>query len=78
MLKGMLSLLATALLTLSLAAPLVADEIKGKITKVGKKGEKITVKTKGDKEVTVKIAAVAPQSTALRAVPSSRKVRASR
>jgi hypothetical protein len=55
MLKGMLSLLATALLTLSLAAPLVADEIKGKITKVGNEGREITVKTKGDKEVTVKI-----------------------
>ena len=38
MLKGMLSLLATALWTLSLEAPLVADEIKGKITKVGNEG----------------------------------------
>jgi hypothetical protein len=55
MLKGMLSLLATSLLTLSLEAPLVADEIKGQITKVGNEGREITVKTKGDKEVTVKI-----------------------
>jgi hypothetical protein len=50
-----LSLLATLLLTVLLAAPAFADEVKGTITKVGDEGRDITVKTKDGKEVNVKI-----------------------
>ena len=54
MFKQFTTLAAAALLALSLAAPVLADEIKGKINKVGGGGREITVKSK-DKEVTVKI-----------------------
>jgi predicted metal-dependent RNase len=50
-----LSLLATLLLTVSLAGPAFAEEVKGTITKVGDEGRDITVKTKDGKEVQVKI-----------------------
>jgi len=55
MFKGVLSFFAVGLLTLSLAGFAVAEEVKGKITKVGEEGREITVKAKGGKEVSVKI-----------------------
>jgi hypothetical protein len=42
-------------MTLSLTGSVVADEVKGKISKVGNEGREITVKAKDGKEVTVKI-----------------------
>ena len=54
MVRKLFSLVAVALLALSFAGSVLADEIKGKITKVGGEGREITVKSK-DKEVTVKI-----------------------
>ena len=54
MMKKLLSLVAVALLTLSFAGSVFADQIQGKITKVGGEGREITVKSK-DKEVTVKV-----------------------
>jgi hypothetical protein len=48
------SLIVVALLAIAFAGSVLADEIKGKITKVGGGGREITVKAK-DKEVTVKI-----------------------
>lgn len=54
MVTKLLGLVAAALLSLSFAGSVLADEIKGKITKVGGGGREITVKAK-DKEVTVKI-----------------------
>lgn len=54
MVRKLWSLVAVALFTLSLTGLVLADEIKGKITKVGTGGREITVKAK-DKEVTVKI-----------------------
>lgn len=54
MVRKLFSLVAVALLTLSFAGSVFADEIKGKITKVGGEGREITVKSK-DKEVTVKV-----------------------
>ena len=54
MIRKLFSLVAVALLTLSFAGSVFADEIKGKISKVGGEGREITVKSK-DKEVTVKI-----------------------
>jgi len=54
MIRKLLSLVAVALLTLSFAGSVLADEIKGKITKVGGGGREITVKSK-DKEVTLSI-----------------------
>lgn len=55
MLKAILSFFATALLSLSLIGSVVADEVKGKISKVGNEGREITIKAKDGKEVTVKI-----------------------
>ena len=55
MLKAGLSFFAIAFLTLSLTGSAVAEEVKGKITKVGGEGREITVKAKDGKEVTVKI-----------------------
>jgi len=54
MVKKLLSIVAAALLTLSLAGLVQADEVTGSITKVGDEGRSITVKSK-DKEVTVSI-----------------------
>jgi hypothetical protein len=54
MVRKLFSLVAVALLTLSFAGSVFADEIKGKITKVGGEGREITVKSK-DKEVSVKV-----------------------
>ena len=54
MVKKLLSIVAAALLTLSLAGLVRADEVTGDITKVGEEGRSITVKSK-DKEVTVNI-----------------------
>ncbi|MGH7794707.1 MAG: hypothetical protein ACREQ2_07395 [Candidatus Binatia bacterium] len=55
MFKGVLSFFAVGLFTLSLTGYVVADEVKGKITKVGEEGREITVKAKDGKEVSVKI-----------------------
>ncbi|HWP59179.1 MAG TPA: hypothetical protein VNL14_14895 [Candidatus Acidoferrales bacterium] len=44
-----------ALLALSFAGSVLAEEMKGKITKVGGGGREVTVKSKDGKEVTVKI-----------------------
>ena len=54
MLRKLWSLVVVALLAISFAGSVLADEIKGKITKVGGGGREITVKAK-DKEITVKI-----------------------
>jgi type IV pilus biogenesis protein CpaD/CtpE len=54
MIKKLSSLVAAALLALSLAGVAQADEISGSITKVGEGGRSITVKAK-DKEITVNI-----------------------
>ena len=54
MLKKLSSFLAAALLALSFAGSVLAEEMKGKISKVGDEGREITVKS-GDKEVTVKV-----------------------
>jgi hypothetical protein len=55
MLRRSLSFLAAAVVSLSLAGSVFADEVMGKITKVGEEGREITVSQKGGKEVTVKI-----------------------
>jgi hypothetical protein len=54
MVRKLSSIVAAALLTLSLAGLVQADEVAGNITKVGEEGRSITVKSK-DKEVTVNI-----------------------
>jgi len=54
MVRKLFSIVAAALLTLSLAGLVQADEVAGNITKVGEEGRSITVKSK-DKEVTVNI-----------------------
>lgn len=54
MVRKLLNIALVALFTLSFAGSVLADEIKGKISKVGGGGREITVKAK-DKEVTVKI-----------------------
>lgn len=54
MLKQFTALAAAALLALSFVGSVLADEIKGKITKVEGGGRKITVKSK-EKEVTLGI-----------------------
>jgi hypothetical protein len=55
MLKRVLGIFAVGLFTLTLGGTVVADEVKGKITKVGDEGREITVKSKDGKEVSVKI-----------------------
>lgn len=55
MLKGLLGFFAVGVFTLVLTGSLVAEEVKGKITKVGDEGREITVKAKDGKEVSVKI-----------------------
>lgn len=54
MVSKLLGLAAGLLFVFSVAGLALADEVKGKITKVGGGGREITVKAK-DKEVTVKI-----------------------
>jgi len=66
MLKGLLGFFAVGVFTLVLTGSLVADEVKGKITKVGEEGREITVKAKDGKEVSVKIRVAAPPSTVSR------------
>jgi len=56
MVRKLWSLMAAVLLSLSLVGSVMADEMKGKITKVGEGGRSITVQAK-DKEVTVNISA---------------------
>jgi hypothetical protein len=55
MLRRPVTLLAVGLLTLSLSASALADEVKGTISKVGDEGREIMVKSKDGKEVNVKI-----------------------
>jgi hypothetical protein len=55
MLRRSFRFLAAAIVSLFLAAPTFADEVMGKITKVGEEGREITIEQKGGKEVTVKI-----------------------
>jgi hypothetical protein len=55
MFRGVLSFLTVGLFTLSLTGYVLAEEVKGKITKIGNEGREITVKAKGGKEVNVKI-----------------------
>lgn len=55
MVKRFSRLLVAALLALSFAGSVLAEEMKGKITKVGGGGREVTVKSKDGKEVTVKI-----------------------
>ena len=54
MVRKLLSIVAAALLTLSLAELVQADEVAGNITKVGEEERSITVKS-SDKEVIVNI-----------------------
>ncbi len=54
MVRKLLNIALVALFTLSFAGSVLADEIKGKITKIERGGRSITVKSK-DKEVTVGI-----------------------
>jgi len=54
MVRKLLSIVAAALLTLSLAELVQADEVAGNITKVGEERRSITVKS-SDKEVIVNI-----------------------
>ncbi|MGH7828329.1 MAG: hypothetical protein ACREQ7_24505 [Candidatus Binatia bacterium] len=55
MFRKILGLFAVALLTSSLTGTVLADEVKGTISKVENEGREITVKTKDGKEVNVKI-----------------------
>lgn len=56
MLHRSMSILAAAVIvSLSLAGSVVAEELKGKITKVGSEGREITVAGPGGKEVKVSI-----------------------
>jgi len=54
MLKKLLSLVAVALLTLSVAGSVMADPVKGKVTKVERGGRSVTVDS-GGKSVTLRI-----------------------
>jgi hypothetical protein len=54
MMKKLLSLVAVALLSISLAGAAFADMVKGKVTKVEDEGRTITVKS-GGKDVAIKI-----------------------
>lgn len=55
MLKAVLGFFMAGLFTLTLTGPVLADQVMGKITKVGDEGREITVKAKDGKEVSVKI-----------------------
>ena len=55
MFKGVLSFFVVGLFTLCLTGYVAADEVKGKITKVGDEGREVTVKAKDGKELSVKI-----------------------
>lgn len=53
--RSMSILAAVVIVSLSLAGSVVAEELKGKITKVGSEGREITVAGPGGKEVKVSI-----------------------
>jgi hypothetical protein len=55
MARRLLSFFVIALMTLLLAGSVLADEVKGTISKVGDEGREITVKAKDGKDVKVKI-----------------------
>lgn len=55
MLQKVLSSFAVVLVTVCLAGSVYADEVAGKISKVGDDGREISVKSKDGKELTVKI-----------------------
>jgi hypothetical protein len=55
MMQKLLSCLAVLLFALSLTGSVYAEEMMGKITKVGGEGRDIAVKSKDGKEVTVSI-----------------------
>lgn len=55
MLQKLLSLTAAGLFALSVTGAALADEVKGKITKVGGEGREITVQTKDGKDVKINI-----------------------
>jgi hypothetical protein len=55
MLKKVVSCFALVLVTVCLAGSIYAEEVAGKISKVGDDGREISVKSKDGKEVTVKI-----------------------
>ena len=55
MARKLSTFLVTGLLVLSFAGSLLAEEMKGTITKVGEGGRDITVKAKDGKELKVKI-----------------------
>lgn len=55
MMKRLLGLVAAGFLVLSFAGSVLADQVKGKITKVEDEGRSITVKAKDGKGVKIKI-----------------------
>ncbi len=55
MVKKLLSLIAVALFTLSLAGSVLAADIKGKVAGIEREGRYITIKSKDGKSVTVRI-----------------------
>jgi hypothetical protein len=55
MLQKVMSSFAVVLVTVCLAGSIYAEEVAGKISKVGDEGREITVKSKDGKEVSVKI-----------------------
>lgn len=55
MVQRLVSFVVMVVVALSLSASVLADEVKGTISKVGEGGRDITVKTKDGKEVQVKI-----------------------
>ncbi len=55
MVKKLLSLIAVALFTLSLAGSVLAADIKGKVTGIEREGRYVTIKSKDGKSVTVRI-----------------------
>lgn len=55
MLHRIMSFVGAVLVSLSLTGFVFAEEVKGKITKVGEEGREITVSSKGGKEVMLKV-----------------------
>ncbi len=55
MVKKLLSLIAVALFTLSLAGSVLAAEIKGKVTAIEREGRYVTIKSKDGMTVKVRI-----------------------
>jgi hypothetical protein len=53
--KSLTTILAVAFLTLSFAGAVLAEMIKGKVSKVDNGGRAVTVKAKDGKEVTLRI-----------------------